>query len=56
MVHARHFCLWQKQKLREILRSSHSYFDGLVLMIYHIYRCMAYIVMSVIPLHSIVFF
>lgn len=36
--------------------SSHSYFDGLILMIYHIYRCMAYIIVSVLLLHSIVFF
>lgn len=48
--------LFMVKTSREKLENSHSYFDGLVLIIYHIYRCVAYIVMSVVPLQSIVFF
>lgn len=40
----------------EIRRKTLSYFDGLVLMIHHIYICIGFMVVSMLLLHSIVFF
>lgn len=56
MVHARHFCLWWKQRSGEKLGSSLPYLDGLVLVIYHVYKCTVYMVMNTLLLHEIVFF